>query len=150
MSKTFDAAADGMIGGEGVAVVLLKRAADAVEDGDHIYALIRGVAVNNDGIDKAGFYAPSVQGQAEVICRAFEASDVNPLTIGYVEAHGTGTSLGDPIEFDALSQAFRKHTSKQAFCGLGSVKSNIGHLELAAGVAGMIKVLLAAAAQDRW
>ena len=97
-----------MIGGEGVAVVLLKRAVDALEDGDHIYALIRGVAVNNDGVDKAGFYAPSVQWQAQVICRAFEASAVDPQTIGDVEAHGTGTSLGDPIEFAALNQAFRR------------------------------------------
>ena len=141
--KTFDAAADGMIGGEGVAVVLLKRAADAIEDGDHIYALIRGVAVNNDGIDKSGFYAPSVQGQAEVIGRAFERSAVDPQTIGYVEAHGTGTTLGDPIEFAALSRAFRKHTARERFCGLGSVKSNIGHLDVAAGLAGTIKVALA-------
>ena len=141
--KTFDARADGMIGGEGVAVVLLKRAAEAVADGDHIYALIRGVAVNNDGIDKAGFYAPSVQGQAEVICRALDATDVDPRTIGYVEAHGTGTSLGDPIEFAALSQAFRKYTAGEQFCGLGSVKSNIGHLDVAAGLAGTIKAALA-------
>ncbi|SEO30644.1 non-ribosomal peptide synthetase, partial [Bradyrhizobium sp. OK095] len=141
--KTFDAKADGMIGGEGVAVLLLKRAEDAVADGDHIYALIRGVAVNNDGTGKAGFYAPSVQGQAEVIGRAFAASSVDPQTIGYVEAHGTGTSLGDPIEFAALSQAFRKHTDKAQFCGLGSVKSNIGHLDVAAGLAGTIKAALA-------
>ncbi len=141
--KAFDVGADGMIGGEGVAVVLLKRAVDAVADGDHIYALIRGVAVNNDGINKAGFYAPSVQGQAEVIGRAFAASGVDPQSIGYVEAHGTGTSLGDPIEFAALSQAFRKHTDREQFCGLGSVKSNIGHLDVAAGLAGTIKTALA-------
>ncbi len=141
--KTFDARADGMIGGEGVAVVLLKRAEDAIADGDHIYALIRGVAVNNDGTGKVGFYAPSVQGQAEVIGQAFAASGVDPRSIGYVEAHGTGTSLGDPIEFAALSQAFRKHTDREQFCGLGSVKSNIGHLDVAAGLAGTIKTALA-------
>jgi acyl transferase domain-containing protein/acyl carrier protein len=141
--KAFDADADGMIGGEGVAVIMLKRAADALRDGDHIYALIRSVAVNNDGSDKAGFYAPSVRGQAEVIGRALERAGVTADAISYVEAHGTGTALGDPIEFAALDEAFRAQTNEVGFCGLGSVKSNIGHLDTAAGLAGIIKAALA-------
>ncbi|WP_313915932.1 SDR family NAD(P)-dependent oxidoreductase, partial [Tahibacter sp.] len=140
--KAFDAAADGMIAGEGVGAILLKKAADAVRDGDHIYALVRAVAVNNDGADKAGFYAPSVGGQARVIESALRAAQVDPDTIGYVEAHGTGTRLGDPIEFSALTQVYRKHTERRQYCGLGSVKSNIGHLDAAAGLAGCIKVAL--------
>uniref|UniRef100_UPI002915CDEB non-ribosomal peptide synthetase n=1 Tax=Bradyrhizobium sp. SZCCHNRI2049 TaxID=3057287 RepID=UPI002915CDEB len=146
--RAFDASADGMIGGEGVAVVLLKRAAEAVRAGDRIYALIRGVGVNNDGAEKAGFYAPSVQGQAEAICKALEAAGVDPETISYVEAHGTGTELGDPIEFAALTDAFRRHTDKIQFCGLGSVKSNIGHLDTVAGLAGVIKVALGLQRQE--
>ncbi|HXO73315.1 MAG TPA: amino acid adenylation domain-containing protein, partial [Bradyrhizobium sp.] len=141
--RTFDASADGMIGGEGVAVILVKKALDAVRDGDHIYALVRGVSLNNDGSDKAGFYAPSVSGQADVICRAFKETGVDPETISYVEAHGTGTPLGDPIEFSGLCDAFRRYTKRAQFCGLGSVKSNIGHMDTAAGLAGVIKVALA-------
>ncbi len=140
--RAFDDAADGMTGGEGVGVVVLKRARDAVADGDHVYCLIRGVAVNNDGGDKAGFYAPSVRGQVEVIRRALDRSGVDPESISYVEAHGTGTKLGDPIEVAALTEAYRHYTSRSRYCGIGSVKSNIGHLDAAAGIAGLIKVAL--------
>ncbi|CAM2011287.1 non-ribosomal peptide synthetase [Acanthopleuribacter pedis] len=137
--KAFDAAADGMVGGEGVAVVLLKRTADALADGDHIYALLRGIALNNDGRDKAGFYAPSIQGQAEVIRKAL-GDHIDPATIGYVEAHGTGTRLGDPIEIAALTEAW--NLEQRQTCGIGSVKSNIGHLDTAAGLAGLVKVAM--------
>ncbi|MCR4443371.1 MAG: amino acid adenylation domain-containing protein, partial [Peptococcaceae bacterium] len=140
--KTFDASADGMVAGEGVAVILLKNALEAINDGDHIYALLRGISVNNDGAEKVGFYAPSVKGQAEVIKKALETTGVHPESITYVEAHGTGTKLGDPIEFAALCDAYRQYTAKTQFCGIGSVKTNIGHLDTAAGLAGCIKVAL--------
>ncbi|MEX2631035.1 MAG: amino acid adenylation domain-containing protein, partial [Tistlia sp.] len=140
--RAFDAAADGLVGGEGVVVVLVKRALDAIEDGDHLYALLRGVAVNNDGADKAGFYAPSVAGQAAVIDKVLQATGVDPASIGYVEAHGTGTRLGDPVEVMALDEAYRRHTDGRQFCGLGSVKPNIGHLDSVAGLAGLAKVAL--------
>jgi len=140
--RAFDAAADGAVGGEGVAVLLLKRAADAIADGDHVYALLRASAVNNDGGDSAGFYAPSIAGQRAVIERALAAADIAPESIGYVEAHGTGTPLGDPIEVAALSQAYGRHTQARQFCGIGSVKTNIGHLDTAAGLAGCIKAAL--------
>ena len=140
--KPFDAAADGMISGEGVAVLLVKAAAQAIADGDHIYALIRGVGLNNDGADKAGFYAPSVRSQADVIEKVLRSTDVHPRTIGYVEAHGTGTKLGDPVEFAALREVYARYTDDKQFCGLGSVKSNIGHLDTAAGLAGCIKLAL--------
>ena len=143
--RAFDAAADGLVPGEGVAVLLLKRARDAVTDGDHIYALLRGTAVNNDGADKAGFYAPSVEGQARVITKALTETAVEPDTIGYVEAHGTGTTLGDPIEFEALREVYGARTTRRGFCGLGSVKSNIGHLDAAAGMAGCVKAVLSLA-----
>lgn len=140
--KAFDASADGMIGGEGVAVVLLKKAADAVKDGDHIYALLRGIGVNNDGADKVGFYAPSVKGQADVIQKVMNQTNIQPESISYVEAHGTGTKLGDPIELSALTAVYRQYTNKKQFCGIGSVKSNIGHADTAAGLAGCIKVVM--------
>ncbi|MCX7366152.1 MAG: amino acid adenylation domain-containing protein [Alphaproteobacteria bacterium] len=140
--RTFDAAADGLVGGEGVAVVMLKKALDAIEDGDHIYALVRGVAVNNDGSDKAGFYAPSVAGQAAAIDKVLTATGIDPDSIGYVEAHGTGTRLGDPIEVMALNEVYRRYTDRKQFCRIGSVKPNIGHLDTAAGLAGIIKVAL--------
>ncbi|BBB92536.1 MAG TPA: non-ribosomal peptide synthetase [Methylomusa anaerophila] len=140
--KAFDAAADGMILGEGVAVMLLKRAIDAVEEGDHIYALIRGISANNDGNDKVGFYAPSVKGQAEVIQKVLNATHINPRSISFVEAHGTGTKLGDPIEFTALCDVYQQYTTDKQFCGIGSVKTNIGHLDATAGLAGCIKVAL--------
>jgi polyketide synthase PksN len=141
-SKAFAEGADGMSGGEGVGAVVLKRARDAFADGDHVYCLIRGVAVNNDGGDKAGFYAPSVRGQVEVIRKALDRSGVDPASIRYVEAHGTGTKLGDPIEVAALTEAYRHYTDRSGYCGIGSVKSNIGHLDAAAGMAGLIKLAL--------
>ncbi|WP_437585646.1 amino acid adenylation domain-containing protein [Sorangium sp. So ce1000] len=140
--RAFDAAADGMAGGEGVGVVLLKRARDAIADGDHIYCLIRGIAANNDGGDKAGFYAPSVRGQADVIRKVFEKTRIDPESVCYVEAHGTGTKLGDPVEVAALTEAYRHYTERKQFCGLGSVKTNVGHLDAAAGMAGLMKVAL--------
>ncbi|MFH8377913.1 amino acid adenylation domain-containing protein [Streptomyces cyaneofuscatus] len=141
-SRAFADGADGMSGGEGVGVVVLKRAGEAIAAGDHIYCLIRGIAVNNDGGDKAGFYAPSVRGQAEVIRKALDKAGTDPSTISYVEAHGTGTRLGDPIEVAALTEVYRDYTDRSRFCGIGSVKSNIGHLDAAAGIAGLIKVAL--------
>ncbi|BBB92541.1 MAG TPA: non-ribosomal peptide synthetase [Methylomusa anaerophila] len=140
--KTFDAFADGMVTGEGVAVIILKKALDAIADGDNIYALLRGISLNNDGADKVGFYAPSVKGQSEVIRKVLAHTKVSPETIQYVEAHGTGTKLGDPIEFTALSDVYKEFTDKKQFCGIGSVKTNIGHLDTAAGLAGCIKVAL--------
>lgn len=140
--RTFDASADGMVAGEGVAVIVVKKALDAIKDGDHIYALLRGIAINNDGSDKAGFYAPSVKGQSEVIRKVLDATKVDPGSIGYVEAHGTATKMGDPIEVAALSEVYRTYTRKKQFCGIGSVKSNIGHLDTVAGLAGCIKVAL--------
>ena len=141
--RTFDSDAQGTVGGNGVGVVLLKRLPDAVADGDHIRAIIRGWAVNNDGSLKVGYTAPSVEGQAEVIATAHALAGVPPDTITYIEAHGTATPLGDPIEVAALTQAFRAGTDKQNFCALGSVKSNVGHLDAAAGIAGFIKAVLA-------
>ncbi len=139
--RAFDAMAAGTVGGEGVAVVLLKPLEKAQADGDHIYALLKASAMNNDGARRVGFSAPSVDGQAEAISRAYQCAGMLPESIGYIETHGTATSLGDPIEIEALNQAF--HTHKKGFCALGSVKSNIGHLDCAAGVAGFIKTVLA-------
>ncbi|MET8582265.1 amino acid adenylation domain-containing protein [Streptomyces collinus] len=140
--KPFSADADGMIGGEGAVVLLLKDAASAVRDGDHVYALLRGVGMNNDGDRKAGYYAPSVSGQAELISAVLDRTGVHPETIAYLEAHGTGTRLGDPIEVMAVSEAYRRHTARTGFCGIGSVKSNLGHLDAAAGLAGVLKTAL--------
>lgn len=141
--RPFDALAQGTVSGNGGAVVLLKRLADALNDHDTIHAVIRGSAINNDGADKAGYTAPSVRGQAQVIIEAQDVAGIDPGTIGYVETHGTGTPLGDPIEFAALTRAFRRTTQRQRFCALGAVKSNLGHLDEAAGVAGLIKAVLA-------
>ena len=124
-------------------MVVLKRLGEALADRDHIHAVIRGAAINNDGSLKVGYTAPSVDGQAAVIARAHAMAGVDPSTITYVEAHGTGTELGDPIEVAALTKAFRAATDRCGFCALGSVKSNIGHLDAAAGVAGLIKAVLA-------
>lgn len=140
--RTFDAKAKGTVGGSGVGVVALRRLADAVADGDNILAIIKGFAINNDGSLKVGYTAPSVEGQAEVIAMAQAMAEVDPETITYVEAHGTATPLGDPIEVAALTKAFRAGTDKKNFCAIGSVKSNIGHLDPAAGVAGLIKTIL--------
>ncbi len=141
--RPFDARADGTTGGCGAGVVVLKRLADAETDGDSIYATVLGSAVNNDGSQKVGYTAPSVGGQIEVVRDAQRVAGVDPETITYVEAHGTGTALGDPIEVAALTQAFQPSTDRKQLCALGSVKSNIGHLDAAAGVAGFIKTVLA-------
>ena len=144
--RAFDARADGQVGGNGAAVVLLKRLADAIEDGDTIHAVIKGSALNNDGVRKVSFNAPAVDGQAQVVAEALEVAGVPAESIGYVECHGTGTHLGDPIEVAALTQAFRSGTNAThavGFCGIGSLKTNIGHLDAAAGAAGLIKAALA-------
>ena len=140
--RTFDAAAAGTVLGDGAGVVVLKRLSEAETDGDNILAVIKGTAINNDGSVKIGYTAPSSDGQAEVIALAQAEAGVSPDTISYIEAHGTGTPLGDPIEIAGLTKAFGLK-SAQPFCALGSVKSNIGHLDIAAGVAGLIKTVLA-------
>ncbi|WP_394829001.1 SDR family NAD(P)-dependent oxidoreductase [Pendulispora albinea] len=140
--RAFDADAKGTVGGNGAGVVLLKRYSDAVAAGDTIYAVLRGAAVNNDGAMRVGYTAPSVDSQAEVIALAQALAGVSPESIGYVEAHGTGTPIGDPIEVEALTQAFRRGTDKKGFCAMGSVKTNIGHLDTSAGMAGLIKTVL--------
>jgi phthiocerol/phenolphthiocerol synthesis type-I polyketide synthase E len=141
--RPFDSHADGTIFGSGVAAVVLKPLQAALDDGDRIHAVIRGSAVNNDGSVKMTYAAPAIAGQAEVIAEAHAVSDVDASTIGYVETHGTGTPVGDPIEVEALRQAFEVSTEKRsAPCVLGSVKSNIGHLEVASGITGLIKAIL--------
>ena len=142
-TRTFDAAALGTVFSDGAAVVLLKRLADAIEDGDPVHAVIRGAFVNNDGGAKASFTAPSVDGQAAVITGALEDAGVDARSIGYVEAHGTATPLGDPVELEALAKAYRRQTPDAGFCRIGSVKSNVGHLVIAAGATGVIKAALA-------
>lgn len=141
--RAYDEAAAGAVFGSGAGVVLLKGLADAIEDNDNILGIIRGTAINNDGRSKNGFTAPSVSGQKKVITSALEIANVNPESITYVESHGTGTKVGDPIEVQALTQAYREYTDKKGFCGIGSVKPNIGHLDAAAGIANLIKVVLA-------
>ena len=141
--RPFAADAAGTVFGSGAGAVLLKRLDEAVADGDTIYAVVIGSAVNNDGALKAGYTAPSVAGQAAVVTEALAAAGVSPATIGYVETHGTGTILGDPIEVTALTQAFRTAAAGNGFCGIGSVKSNVGHLDAAAGIAGFVKTVLA-------
>jgi amino acid adenylation domain-containing protein len=141
--RPFDAAAEGIVSGSGVAVVVLKRLEDALRDGDHIRAVIRGSAINNDGGNKASYLAPSVEGQLAVLRKAYASADVDPATVSYIEAHGTATRLGDLVEFTALRRAFAERTERRQFCALGSVKSNLGHLGAAAGVTGLIKATLA-------
>ena len=141
--RAFDADAAGSVVGNGVGVVVLKRLADAVRDGDRIEAIVLGSAINNDGQAKASFTAPSVEGQSRAVTRALRRAGVSARDIAFVECHGTGTPLGDPIEVAALSRAFRQWTSDTGYCWLGSVKPNIGHLDAAAGVAGFIKAVLA-------
>jgi amino acid adenylation domain-containing protein len=142
-TRTFDVGAQGTVFSDGAAVVLLKRLSDALRDGDPIYSVIRGVAVNNDGGVKASFTAPNAAGQAAVITMALDDAGVSPRDISYVEAHGTATPLGDPIELEGLTQAFRQSTADKGFCALGSLKSNVGHLVMAAGAASVIKTSLA-------
>ncbi|OKH20880.1 beta-ketoacyl synthase [Hydrococcus rivularis NIES-593] len=141
--RAFDAKAQGTFPGNGVGIVVLKRLEDAIADNDCIHAVIRSSAMNNDGALKVGYTAPSVDGQAEVIAEAIALADLDPETIAYIETHGTGTALGDPIEIAALTKAFRAKTQKKGFCAIGSVKTNIGHLDTAAGVASLIKTVLA-------
>ena len=141
--RAFDAQAQGTVFGSGVGMVVLKRLEDALRDGDHIRAVIRGSAVNNDGAAKVGYAAPSVAGQAQCVRDAFSAAGISPETVSYVEAHGTGTALGDPAEIAALTKVFRTATSRSRFCAIGTVKSNIGHLDAASGIAGLIKAILA-------
>ena len=141
--RTFDAQAAGTVFSNGAAVVLLKRVADALADGDTIHAVIRGYAINNDGGAKVSYTAPSVEGQAEVISMALATADIDARTIGYVEAHGTATPMGDPIEIAGLSTAFRADTHDTGFCAVGSVKANLGHLDIASGAIGLIKTTLA-------
>ncbi len=141
--RPYDRSAQGTVGGSGCGMVLLKRLAEAKAVGDHIYAVIRGCAVTNDGDDKAGYTAPSASGQTAVISDALHLAGVPADSISLVEGHGTGTVLGDPIEAGALTAAFRSQTPKRGYCALGSVKSNVGHLDAAAGVASLIKAALA-------
>jgi len=145
--RAFDAQAAGTLSGSGVGVVVLKRLAEALADGDTVHAVIKGSAINNDGAGKVGYTAPSVEGQARAIVAAQRVAGVSPASIGYVEAHGTGTPMGDPIELAALAQAFAANSEGQparaAPCAIGSLKTNVGHLDAAAGVAGLIKTVLA-------
>jgi acyl transferase domain-containing protein/acyl carrier protein len=141
--RAFDAGAQGTVFGNGVGVVVLKRLDDALAAGDHIRAVIRGFAVNNDGASKVGYTAPGLEGQAEVIRAAQAMAGVDPGSITYIETHGTGTALGDPIEIEALTQAFRAGTKTNGFCAIGSIKTNVGHLDPAAGIASLIKTVLA-------
>ncbi|GAA2597712.1 type I polyketide synthase [Dactylosporangium fulvum] len=141
--RAFDAAAEGTVIGEGVGVVVLRRLADAIADGDPIRAVILGSSVGNDGSERVGFTAPGVHGQSEIVRTALQRAGVHPHTIGYVETHGSGTPLGDRIEVDALDRAFRDAGWQHGECAIGSVKTNIGHTHAAAGIAGLIKTVLA-------
>lgn len=141
--RAFDAQARGTLFGDGVGVVVLKRLDEALADGDHIYAVVKGSAINNDGSLKVSYAAPSVAGQAEVITEALALAQVDAESISYVEAHGSATPLGDPIEVAALTRAYRTQTDRVGYCGLGSVKTNVGHLDRAAGIASLIKAVLA-------
>jgi amino acid adenylation domain-containing protein len=138
--RAFDTRANGTLFGSGIGVVILKRLDEAVEDGNHIYAVIKGSAVNNDGKRKIGYTAPSVEGQGDVIRAAYQVAEVDPDSIGYIETHGTGTTLGDPIEIKALDRGMKRRSTGP--CAIGAVKTNIGHLDAAAGAAGFIKTVL--------
>jgi acyl transferase domain-containing protein/NADP-dependent 3-hydroxy acid dehydrogenase YdfG/aryl carrier-like protein len=141
--RPFDASAGGTVFGSGVGVLLLKRLDDALADGDFVHAVIKSSAVNNDGAGKVSYLAPSVDGQAAAVQEALAIGEIDPASVTYIECHGTGTSLGDPIEVAALTQAYGADNPRRQYCGIGSVKSNIGHLDTAAGVASLIKVILA-------
>ena len=138
----FDRSAKGTVFGHGAGIVLLKRLEDAMLDRDQVLGVIRGFALNNDGGHRAGYTAPSQEGQAEVIAAAQAMAGFDPATISYVEAHGTGTALGDPVEVAGLTRAFRSATEERGFCALGTAKANIGHLDVASGVIGLIKTVL--------
>ncbi|MEH0823919.1 MULTISPECIES: type I polyketide synthase [unclassified Micromonospora] len=141
--RPFDAAANGTVWGSGVGVTLLKRLSDAIADGDAIRAVVLGNAVNNDGAGKVGFTAPSIDGQMEAIAQAVGMAGIDPRSISYVEAHGTGTAMGDPLEVAALSAVYTRDTDDRGWCGIGSVKSNIGHLSQPSGIVSVIKTVLA-------
>ena len=141
--RAFDAKANGTVFGSGGGILVLKRLADAIAEGDNIHAVIKGSAVNNDGSEKAGYTTPSVNGQADVVVEALANAGVEADSITYVEAHGSGTPVGDPVEIRALTKGFRTFTQHSDYCAIGSVKSNVGHLDAAAAVAGMIKTILA-------
>jgi acyl transferase domain-containing protein/acyl-CoA synthetase (AMP-forming)/AMP-acid ligase II/acyl carrier protein/phospholipid N-methyltransferase len=141
--RAFDAKARGTIFGSGVGAVLLKRLSDAERDGDHILAVVKGSAVNNDGRRKVGYMAPSEAGESDVVREALDMAGVDAGTIGFVEAHGTGTEIGDPIEVSSLTRAFRADSQASGFCALGSVKTNVGHLQISSGIVGFIKAVLA-------
>ena len=140
--RAFDAAASGTIFGSGAGMVVLKLLDKAIADGDRIYGVIKGSAVNNDGGEKVGYFAPNVDGQTRVVAEALAYADTAPESVSYIEAHGTGTKLGDPIEVTALAQAYQQHTRKVANCAMGSVKTNVGHLQMASGIVGLIKAVL--------
>lgn len=142
LCRTFDDGAQGVVGGSGGAVVVLAPLALAQAQGFSVYALIKGSAINNDGTDKVGYTAPSVNGQSAVIAKALSNAQISADDIDFVEAHGTATPMGDPVEIAALTQAYRQHTSRSGYCAIGSVKTNIGHLDAAAGIAGLIKAVL--------
>src|ERR1043165_1730325 len=141
--RAFDAGANGTVGGNGVGIVVLKRLPEAIADRDTIHAVVKGSAINNDGALKIGYTAPSIEGQEAVIAEAHGVANVEAETNSHIEAHGTGTLVGDPIEIEALTRAFRGSTEARGFCAVGSLKTNIGHLDTAAGVAGVIKTVLA-------
>ncbi len=141
--RAFDAQANGMVRGNGMSFIVLKKLDQAIKDGDTIHAVIKGTAINNDGADKIGFTAPSIKGQSVAMIRAYQKAGINPETISYIEAHGTGTRIGDPIEIASLTRAFGAFTNKKKFCPIGSVKTNIGHLDAGACIAGIIKTVLA-------
>ncbi len=141
-TRAFDDNASGTGGGEGCAVVLLRRLKDAVQDGDSIYAVVKGSAVNHDGTSN-GLTSPNPLAQEKVICKAWENAKINPTTLSYIEAHGTATQIGDPIEIDGLTRAFRKYTKRKGFCAIGTIKSNLGHTDAASGIMGFVKVVLA-------
>ncbi|WP_052260662.1 type I polyketide synthase [Photobacterium gaetbulicola] len=140
--RAYDADANGTVSGNGGGVVVLKRLEDAQRDGDRVYAVIKGTAINNDGAGKVGFTAPSVQGEASAIRSAQAIAEVCPDTVRYIEGHGSGTALGDPIELEALTKVFRQQTDKTQYCAISSAKSNIGHLDTAAGMAGLIRAAM--------
>ena len=140
--RPFDAHSQGTVFGSGAGAIIVKRYADAMADGDTVYGVIRGTAINNDGAQKIGYLAPGVDGQATAVAEALSISGVDAADVSYIEAHGTGTPVGDPIEFEALNQVYREATEKRDYCHVGSVKSNIGHLGEAAGIASIIKVVL--------
>lgn len=140
--RVFDENSEGIVGGNGAGAVILKRLDDAIKNGDHIHAIIKSSAINNDGNAKVSYTAPSFEGQVDVIKTAQSLANISPDNIGYVEAHGTGTKMGDPIEVAALSHVFREKTTEKSFCALGSVKANIGHLDTAAGMASLMKTIL--------